>query len=303
MEVLQLKKKLMKNQFIINSYRKFKNLLGHISPILNSKLNYYTTFGRKLNLQNPKEFNEKLMYLNLNNYLKNPTIWRCSDKYEVRNYALSKGISEENLTKLYGTYKNPKEIDYEKLPNKFVLKCSHGCGFNYIVEDKSKLDIKNANKTLKKWKNKKFGYEGTELQYTHIKPTIMCEEFIESQKGELPFDYKLYCFNGVAKVVLVCSDRKNSTCLNYFDLNWNELPIPKEELKADRKIEKPKTLDKMIEIAEVLSKDIPFVRIDFYEYHNKALLGEMTFTPAANCAQYYSDYGNKILSEMLGEVI
>ena len=216
MKVLQLKQKLMKNHFIVWVYRKFKIILGHISPILNSKLNYYTTFGRKLNLQNPKEFNEKLMYLKLYNYLKNPTIWKCSDKYEVRNYALSKGISEDNLTKLYGIYKDPKEIDYEKLPNKFVLKCSHGCGFNYIVEDKAKMDIKDANKTLKKWKNKKVGYEGTELQYTHIKPTIMCEEFIESQKGELPFDYKLYCFKGIVKVVLVCSNRKNSLCCTYI---------------------------------------------------------------------------------------
>ncbi len=299
MEILKIKNKLAGKKVFVRGYRFLKVIVCHISPKLNSKMNYYTTFGKKLDLKNPVEFNAKLMYLKLNNYIGNETVWKCSDKYGVREYAIKNGISTNNLTTLYGVYNNAKDIEFQKFPNKFVLKCSHGCGFNYIVEDKNNINIKKVRKVLNKWLRKKFGYEGGELQYTKTKPVIMCEEFIESQKGEYPFDYKLYCFHGIPKVVLVCSNRKNETKLNYFDLQWNYLPIGKKEFESSKKIEKPQKLADMIEIAKSLSKPFPFVRIDFYEYHGKAILGEMTFTPAANCAQYYSEEGNKYLSEML----
>ena len=297
--IINIKNTLTKSSLLTFIYRRIKIFVGHISPKLNSYMNYYTTFGKKLDLKNPQEFNEKLMYVKLNNYVKNPIVWKCSDKYTVRIFAKEHGISDANLTKLYGVYKNVDEINFSELPNKFVLKCSHGCGFNYIVENKNKLDIKKCKKCLSKWLKEKFGFEGSEIQYTKIKPVIMCEEFIESQSGEFPYDYKIYCFNGVPKMVLVCSDRKNSTRLNWFDLNWNELPIGKPELRNENIIKKPKGLDKMISIAKILSNEFPYVRVDFYDYDNRVLLGEMTFTPAANCAQYYSNEGNKILAEML----
>ena len=161
------------------------------------------------------------------------------------------------------------------------------------------LDINDANRKINEWLHTKFGYEATELQYTKIKPVIMCEEFIEGEKGELPRDYKIYCFYGEPKLALVCSDRKEGTKLNYYDFEWNELPIGKEQLRLNKKIEKPKGLEKMIEISKKLSKDIPYVRIDFYENKGRVLLGEMTFTPAACCAQYYSKEGDKYLSELL----
>ena len=297
--MFNIKKVLKSNSFITFLYRKLKSLVGHISPELNSRMNYYMTFGRKLNMDSPAEFNEKLMYLKLNNYINNPKVWRCSDKYTVRLYAKEKGISDNNLIKLYGVYKNANEINFENLPDRFVLKCSHGCGFNYIVENKVQLDVMECTKTLNKWLKKKFGYEGSELQYTKIKPVIMCEELIEKQIGELPYDYKVYCFHGVPKMVLVCSDRGKFTKLNWFDLEWNELLVGKPELRNTKKIMKPSHLDKMIEMATILSYDFPFVRVDFYEYDDRVMLGEMTFTPAANCAQYYSDDGNKYISSLL----
>ena len=132
--------------------------LGHLSPVMCSKYLYKKKYGTKLNLENPQKFNEKLMYLKLYNYIKNPVVWKCVDKYLVREYANNKGINNKNLPVLLSEYKNASEIDFDKLPNKFVLKCTHGYHFNIICENKNEFDIKKARKTLNKWLKTKFGY-------------------------------------------------------------------------------------------------------------------------------------------------
>lgn len=275
-----------------------KSCVGRLFPITYSKILFRIRQGYKLNLKNPTGFNEKLMYLKINDYYKNKTVWKCSDKMLVREYAISKGINEENLPALLGVYDDANKIDYESLPNKFALKCSHGCGFNIICVDKNSLDIKKTNKQLNKWLKTKFGYASAENHYTHIKPCIIVEEYIDSNKG-LPYDYKLYCFYGKPMLVLVCSAREKELKLNYYDLNWNELPYGKEEYRNKEKIKKPSTLNEMIKIAKIVSKEFPFVRVDFYEYKNKAILGEMTFTPAQCTATYYSKEGEKELAKLL----
>ena len=135
--------------------------------------------------------------------------------------------------------------------------------------------------------------------YIHTKPIILCERFIENDNECFPYDYKFYCFGGRPKVVLVCSERETKLKLNFFDLNWNELSYGKEEYRNIKKIKKPKLFNKMLDIAKVLSKDFPFVRVDLYEYNNKVILGELTFTPAACCANYYSEKGQTELSKFL----
>ena len=280
-----------------NVYRLIIKLICKISPKLLSKIIYYRKFKKKLNLKEPKDFNEKLMWLKLNKYNSNKTVWECSDKYYVRKFAKTRGINDENLPNLLGTYNFAEEINFNELPNKFVLKCTHGCGYNIICENKMLLDKKECIKELNKWLNIKFGYESAETHYMHIKPRIICEEFIENNEGEFPIDYKVYCFNGKAKIILVCTNRKNGYKTVFYDLEWNRVYARDNEVKVSE-IEKPKSLEKMIEYSQILSRDFEFVRVDFYEFFGKPILGEMTFTPAA-CLGDYNEKWTKRLGEWI----
>lgn len=281
-----------------NLNRTVKIIICHISPILLSKIMYYHKYKKKLNLKNPIMFNEKLMYLKIKNYNNNNIAWQCSDKYLVREYAKKHGVEEKNLPRLIYVYNTPDEINFDTLPNKFALKCTHGCGFNIICTDKEKLNKKETLEKLKKWQKTKFGYESAEVHYTHIKPLIICEEYLNF-KDELPNDYKVYCFNGVPKVILVCSERDKGLKLNFYDLEWNELLIGENKYRNKNEIKKPNCFEKMIEISKKVSAEFPFVRVDFYEYKNGAILGEMTFTPAACLANYYTPEGEKYLGSLL----
>ena len=297
-----LKEKIKKNKLIMNLYTKMckleRILLCKISPELISKIMYEQTQNKKLDLKNPKLFNEKLMYLKLNDYYKNDLIIKCSDKYRVREYICEKKC-EEILNELYGVYDKPKEIDWDNLPEKFVLKCTHGCGFNIICDNKQKLDKKDAIKKLTRWEKEKFGYETGEIHYTYIKPKIICEEYLETEDGLLPNDYKIYCFNGKPELVLVCTERNTKLRLNFLDLNWNEIDIGTENFKSDKSPKKPDNFDDMVEYARRLSQPFKFVRVDFYNCNGKVIFGELTFTPAGCCAQYYNDKGSRLLGDML----
>lgn len=282
----------MKNKKLL-----LKRTMGKIMPKTLSKILFKKTQNKSLDFKNPKTFNEKLMLLKLKDYNKNPDVWKCCDKYLVRDYVKEKGISEVNLPKILGVYNNANDIDFSTLPNKFVLKCTHGCGYNIICKNKATLDLDKTRKTLNKWLKVKFGYETAETHYIHEKPRIICEKFIEGLDS-LPYDYKVYCFNGIPKCILVCSERDKDLRLNFYDLKWNELPLGKETLRNNKIINKPSTLNEMLEISSKVSKKFPFVRVDFYEENNTPILGELTFTPAACIATYYSDFGQEYLGSL-----
>ena len=254
-------------------------IIGKLSPKLLSKILYKERFGKKLNLKNPKNFNEKLMWLKLNNYAKNPLVWQCADKYRVREYIKSKGISEKYLPEIIKTYDDAKKINFDELPNKFALKCTHGCGFNIICTDKKSLNQEETIKKLNKWQKTIFGLDTAEPHYSHIKPIIICEKFIESEKYEWPIDYKLYCFNGKPELVLIHEDRKKHSKVSSYDTKWNHVKVDITETNTS--IKKPHCIEKMLKIAKILSKDFLFVRIDFYEEKGEPIIGEMTFTPGA----------------------
>lgn len=275
-------------------------ILCKISCKTASKCLYKNLLKKKLNLKNPSTFNEKLMKLKLENYNYNKDVFRCSDKYCVREYAKECGVSEENLPTLLKVYNSVDDINVDELPQKFVLKCSHGYGFNIVCRDKNVLNIEEAKKKLLKWSKTKFGYASCETHYTHIKPTIFAEKFIEGEDGKFPNDYKLYCFNGATKLILVCSEREDKLKLNFFDLEWNELNnIGKDTYRNEKVPKRPNNLEKMIEIAKKVSKKFPFVRVDFYEYNSNVYMGEMTFTPACCAAQYYTEEGDKYLGTLI----
>ena len=245
------------------------------------KKKFKESLGYELNLENPKTFNEKLQWLKL--YYNDPLMTKCADKYLVREYVSEKGYSKI-LNELYGAYDKFSDIDISKLPNKFVIKCTHGCAYNVICRDKKKFNYEETQKKVNSWMNEKYGYVSTELHYLNIKPRIIVEKYISDMDSLFPTDYKFYCFDGYVDSVLVCVDRQiGQPKFYFFDENWKLKRYNKrgKEAPEDFALPKPQNLDKMFEIAHVLSKGIPFVRVDLYNVRGKIYFGELTFFPAS----------------------
>ncbi|MGL4656710.1 MAG: ATP-grasp fold amidoligase family protein [Sarcina sp.] len=253
-----------------------------ISPLLLSKILYRIKFKKKMDYKNPQGFNEKLQWLKFN--FDEKLVIKCADKDTLHEYVKEKQCTQV-LNEVYGVYRNVEEIDYDKLPDKFALKGTHGCGFNIICTDKSKLNIEATNKLLDKWLKTKYGYTWAEIHYNKMEPKIIAEKFIEGlEEGEALTDYKIHCFNGVPKFTLVCKERVNGigkAKYYYFDNDWNVLSYTKKSEGCTDRIEKPASFEKMMEYSKILSEGIPFVRVDFYNTADGPILGEMTFTPNA----------------------
>ena len=293
-------KTLKKNKLIRKIYfdvkKKYISILSRISPKIASIVFYNRYHKKKINLKNPQLFNEKLVYLKLKN-IKNPLIIKCTDKYLVREYVEEKGY-HDILNDLIEVYDKVEEIEWKKLPNKFVLKCNHGCGYNIICTDKNKLNIKECKNKLRKWMNTKYGYETVELHYTYIKPKIICEKFLDIGTNKLPTDYKIYCFNGRPKLILVMNDREKNIKKEFYDLQWNLVHLRDNDQVPKKLTEKPKNLNEMLACAAKLSEPFEFVRVDFYNIKDKIIFGELTFTPAG-CNAQYTATADKYLGELL----
>lgn len=261
---------------------------------------YYPFFKKKIDWENPKDLIEKINWLQFNS---DTSLWtKCADKYLVRDYVTECGF-EEALPKLYGKWDNAKDINFDTLPNSFVLKTNNGCETNFIVKDKSKLHIKLTIKKLNQWLSIPYGYSAAQVHYIRIKPCIIAEELLEN-KDTFSFslvDYKIWCFNGVPECVLVVFDRKGSDyLLSLYDLEWNNITKgnfdPNYKHCSDKDLPKPKSLERMIEIAKVLSKNVPQVRVDFYDIAGTPYFGEMTFSTGFGyfSMEYYEYLGSKI---------
>ena len=231
--------------------------------------------GYKLDLENPRTFNEKIQWLKLN--YKNPMVTKCADKYAVREYIKEK-IGEEYLIPLLGVWDSPDEIDFDSLPKQFVLKVNWGSGQNIIVKDKSKLNIDETKEKLKNWMKPEANhyYDFLEWAYKDIQPKITCEKYVEQMNGSL-IDYKFFCNWGEPKFLFLGIDRFIDTKFNFYDLNWNLLPVKNHYDNCTRKIPRPKNYEKMLEISKILSQDFPFVRVDLFEIEDEIYFGELTF--------------------------
>lgn len=241
-------------------------------------LMYYILVKKRLNINNPKTFNEKLQWLKLNDRKKIYT--KMVDKYEAKKYVTDL-IGDEYIIPTIGVYNNFNEINFNNLPNQFVIKCTHDSGSTIVCKDKTKFDIKNAKKKISKALKYNYYYSVREWPYKNIKPRIIIESFMDDGVNSQLVDYKLQCFWGKVDNILVCVDRDKETGVkyHYFDTNWKYLkycPYPGINEK-NINISKPKQLDKMIKIAERLSAGIPEVRIDLYIIHGKIYFGEYTF--------------------------
>lgn len=265
------------------------------------KFIFFLRTGKILDLKNPEDLNEKMFWIS--RYWRNPLITLCSDKYNVRKYLEEKGC-DDILNEQYGVYDKAEQIEFEKLPDKFVLKCNHGSRMNIIVEDKSKIKISEVKKTLNKWVDFQYG-RGTEWQYKGIKPKILAEKYLESLDGKMT-EYQIFCFNGKPMFFLVRNDLRKSevdkSSLEYavsYTIDWKRVYMRKGEEKFDFELPKPTNYDKMIEYARRLSADFPQVRVDYYEIDDKLIFGELTFSSNGGVQSNYKDEYVKSLGKEL----
>lgn len=254
------------------------NILYKISPALELKLMFRLKQGYNLDLKNPTTFNQKLQWIKL--YDKNKWMPKCCDKYAVREYVTKMGC-ENILNTLYWHGTNPVEIPYDELPDKFVIKVTHGSTFNIIVSDKSKLDKADVQKKLTKWMGEKFIPCYGEWFYGKVPPQIIVEKYLEDGHGEDLYDYKVFCFNGKAKLVDVHCGRFGTHKRNIYDLDWNLLEEVYFKYQHFNGVERPEVLDELIRYAETLASEFHHARVDFFIVNNEIYFGEITFTNGA----------------------
>ena len=251
------------------------------------KMMYLLETGKKLNLDNPRTYNEKLQWIKL--YDRKPLYTKIVDKFEVRKYVADM-IGEKYLIKLIGLYNSVDEIDWAALPNAFALKCTHGSGSNIICRDKSSHDIKTGKIQLRKWMKQNWFWVGREWPYRNIMPRIICEELLTNNYGEIPEDYKVLCFNGKAKMIQVQSGRFVDLRIDFYDVQWNktDISITFGKLHGSNSLvntlqnseiifNKPQLLEEMLQLSEILSQNTYHTRVDWYIVENKLYFGEITF--------------------------
>ena len=253
--------------------------------------------GFNFDLKNPKTFNEKLQWLKLHD--RKELYTKLVDKYEVKKY-ISDLFGAEYVIPTIGVYESFNEIDFSKLPNQFVIKCTHDSSSVIICKDKSKLDINECARKINKALKRNYYYPGREWPYKDVKPRILVEEYMEDESGELK-DYKFFCFNGEPKLVLVCSERFSSSnmCKTWFNSNWELMPISEGGHRVDESLKKPFGFEQMKEMATKLSSEMAFVRVDFYEINSRVYFGEITFFPASGFEKFTPDDWNTKLGDMI----
>src|SRR5699024_1618333 len=256
------------------SYLGGRGLLKWLPDDIYLKAIYRARMHKKLNLKNPITFNEKLQWLKIND--RKPEYTQMVDKYEVRKY-IEAQIGEEYLIPLLGVYDTFEEIDFDKLPNQFVLKCTHDSGGLVICKDKSTLNVEEAKEKINKSMNRNYYYNLREWPYKNVKPRIVCEKYMVDESGYELKDYKLFCFDGAPKAMFVATNRGVDTRFDFFDTDFNHMPVEQEYKNATTKIKRPKSLDEMIKLSKVLSKGLRHIRVDFYDINGKIYFGELTF--------------------------
>lgn len=254
-------------------------LVKAISPVAYVKAEYHYITHHRLNLKNPVRYTEKLQWLRLYGYPKDPRVIRCADRATVRDYVEELGL-KDILIPVYGVYDRFEDIDFATLPKSFVIKCTHASGYNVIVLDKDKLDLQTTKQKFHKWLTTDYGRKTVEPHYSKIKPQIIIEEYIGGKT--LPTEYKIHVFNGVAKSLYVVTGRGSDIRYNNYYIDWTPFDGSQFNgwLKTEKPLEKPLNFEDMVKIAESLAAPFPFVRVDLYDIDGRIYFSEMTFTPA-----------------------
>ena len=249
----------------------FRGIIKCISPTLFVKLQYKYITHHKLNLMNPVRYTEKLQYLRLFVYPKDALVSKCASRDGAREYLKELGY-ENLLIPIYGIFDSFDEIDFDKLPEQFVMKCTHACAFNKIVLDKKALDLKATRKQFNKWLKTNYGKKTLERHYSPIKPRIIIEKYL-GELDNLPVEYKIHVFNGKARSMYVVTGRGKDIRYNNYYIDWK--PFDGSQFngwkKTDYELTPPLNWNEMVKIAEKLAEKFPFVRVDLYMTINVTL--------------------------------
>lgn len=259
------------------------------------KIKYKVVMGKKLNLDNPQSFNEKLQWLKL--YDRKTGYNKLVDKYAVRQHIMDT-IGKEYLIPLMGVYDTYDEIDFNVLPNQFVLKPNHTSGDIFICKDKSQINYVVLEKQVKKWLKREYYWLHREWPYKNIKPKIICEKFM-SDKETAPDDYKILCFHGKAKLIEVHIDRYGDHKQDFYDAQWNKTKLSQEGTNSELIYEKPQQLKEMIQLSEQLSANMAHVRIDWYIVEETLYFGEITFFDGAGFTPFENEEDDYLLGSWI----
>ena len=301
MENPNKKKQKWTSKFYESLSIKYFETLTLISPRLNTIAQFRRRKGQKLNLDNPQTLDEKIQKLKLESYATDPLIIQCADKYAVRKYIEENGCADL-LVPLIAAYDKVEDVEWDKLPQAFAMKWNFGSGFNIICPDKSKLDIEDTKKKMKEWGKNKFWLYFSEMHYKAMPKKIVVEEYLKPEHGVQPDDYKIYCFNGVPKYILLCTGREfGRPKFYFFDENWTLARINRDSKAApeDFTYPRPECLDKLLESAKTLSAPFKFVRADFYVVNGKVYFGELTFTPDAGMDRWRLPETDRLFGSLL----
>ena len=270
-----------------------------LSPISYVKHQYKYITHHKLNLKNPVRYTEKLQYLRLYIYPKDPKVIKAAGRAGVREYLTEKGFGE-CLIPIYGIFDTFDDIDFDKLPNQFVMKCTHACAFNQIVLDKSTFNKEESRKKFNKWLKTNYGKKTVERHYSPIKPQIIIEKYLGSAEN-LPVEYKIHVFNGKARNMYVVTGRGKDIRYNNYYIDWT--PFDGAQFNGWKKREEgvpvPSNWNEMVKLAEAMAKEFPFVRVDLYNIAGKIYFSELTFTPAKGTLIFDDDKADYEIGEWL----
>ena len=303
MDILEIWKKVWKYstdeayRFDVNSILGFHNTMPDEEFLCKQ---YQLKMKKPLDLQNPCTFNEKLQWLKIFDH--RPEYTLMVEKYEVKTLVAQK-IGLQYVIPTLGVWNHFDDIEFDTLPNQFVLKCTHDSGSVILVDDKNQLDIRKAKRIMEKFLGRNLYYYAREWPYKNVPPRIIAEPYLKNDSGEGLIDYKFYCFHGVPMYCQVIANRWTGETIDFFDMGWNHqeftgLALPYKPFST-QPITQPVTLDEMKTIATRLSAGIVFLRVDMYEINGRVYFGEITFYPSAGLGEFYPAKWNRILGDMI----
>ena len=275
-----------------------ENLLNCMSDKMYLKLMFYAKFGRRLNLQDPQTFNEKLQWLKL--YDRRPEYTTMVDKYEAKKYVAER-IGKQYIIPTLGVWDRFDDIDFEQLPDQFVLKTTHDSGSVIICRDKASFGKNKARKKLERSLKQNYYPQGREWPYKDVKPRIIAEQYLVDESGYELKDYKLMCFDGEVRCSFVCSNRYSKTglCVNFYDRNWEPMPFERKYPRSADETAMPENYIQMVKFAEMLSENMTFLRVDFYEANHQLYFGELTLYPGSGMEEFRPEEWDYKLGEYI----
>ncbi len=286
---------------LIDPYKLLEFILRKLSPFITNdelyvRIRYFLCMHKILHLSPPRTFNEKLQWLKL--YNRKPEYSDLVDKFRVKEL-VKDVVGEDHIIPTIGVWERFDDIDFQNLPSKFVLKCTHDSGGVVICKDKDSFDYEKARRIINKSMQRNYYQITREFPYKNVKPRIIAEHYMVDESGVELKDYKFYCFDGKPEACFVISGRPDHTCCDFFDMDFNKLPIQQGYPNADFKMSKPAGFDTMIAFASKLSKGFPHLRVDFYDISGKVYFGELTFFDGGGHCRFNPDCWDRYFGDMI----